>query len=340
MLGQRMRFLLAMAILAAAVAPATAQARSPVEAEMQTLYNADGSGKLFANGDNTTWERCSPDLSACESAGTTREIATGTAPAGTVFRLQGRPTGPVWHGNLAILTPPAVQSILSANELVVPVLATWQGGWEGSFDQTQLSVCDSPTGEGCISITDHKYVGGCEGGGGVLDPSFVGDYLRVADQRRGPGTVETLEAYASPYGHPILPAEGDTAVAMVGQIGPATNSGPTPCGPKPLVEAWISSSGVAKVSCAFGCPAVLIAGHAGHIVRARLQVPATGLPPIPAAASDPQPSGSTLALSRKVLERLGGGRTSFEVEVGGKVFAHKKIKLPSPKQHKKRHDNR
>jgi hypothetical protein len=335
-----MRFFSVVAIMAVAVAPATAQAVSPVEAEMQTLYNADGSGMLFANGSNTTWERCNSDLSACESAGTTREIVTGSAPVGTIFRLQGHPTGPVWHGNLAITAPPSVQGTLSANEFVVPVLASWQGGWEGSSDQTQLSVCETPTGEGCTSITSNKYLGSCERGGAILDPSFVGRYLQVADARRGPGSAETAEAYLSPYGHPILPAQGNIAVAMIGQIGPATHAGPTPCGPKPLVEAWISSSGVAKVSCAFGCPAVLIAGHAGRTVRATLQVPATGLPSIPGTSSEQEPSGSTLAISPGVLKRLGGGRTSFAVEVGGEVFAHKTIKLASPKHGKKHHKRR
>ncbi|HKZ12230.1 MAG TPA: hypothetical protein VJL81_00150 [Solirubrobacterales bacterium] len=335
-----MRFLLGAAIAIVALATASAQAARPFELGAQTLYNADGSGKLFANGSNTTWERCNPDLSVCEAAGTTREISTQGAPDGTVFKLQGNATGAVWHGNLSIVAPPSVQGVLSANELVTPVPTGWQGGWDGSFDQTQLAVCETPAGEDCTSISDRKYVGGCEGGGAVLDLSLVGRYLRIADRRMGPGTIETLDAYTSPFGHPIMPAEGDTAVAIVGQIGPATHERTATCGPKPLVEAWISSSGVAKVLCAFGCQATLAAGHAGRTVRATLQVPATGLPPLPGTSSAPEPSGSTLALSPAALKRLGGGRTRFAVEVGGQVFAGTSVKLPSPKHAKKHHKHK
>jgi hypothetical protein len=325
-----MRFFLAAATTIVALTPATAQARQPYEAEMQTLYNADGSGMLFANGANTTWERCNPDLSICESAGTARAISTGDAAPGTVFRLGGTPTGPVWHGNLSALSPPGVQGVLSANELVTPVPSTWQGGWEGSFDQTQLAACKTPTGEGCISISANKYVDGCPGGGAILDPSFVGDYLRIADGRFGPGAVETADAYTSPYDHEIWEPNGRTAVAMLGQIAAATHERTATCGPKPLVEAWISSSGVAKVSCVYGCEATLVAGHGGRTVRTTRPVPATG----PTPSKELEPSGYTLAASSGALKRLGGGRTNFAVEVGGQIFARKSVKLPSPDHHK------
>ena len=126
MFGLRMRFLLGAAIAIVALATASAQAARPFELGAQTLYNADGSGKLFAVGSSTTWERCNPDLSVCEAASTTREISTQGAPDGTVFKLQGNATGAIWHGNLSIVAPPSVQGVLSANELVTPVPAGWQ----------------------------------------------------------------------------------------------------------------------------------------------------------------------------------------------------------------------
>lgn len=343
MFGARMRFLLATAIAVVALVPATAQAVSPLDVGMQTLYNADGSGRLFATGGSQTWERCNADLSVCEAAGSGIEIGTGTAPDGSVFRLAGNGPGPVWHGNLRIGAPPTVQGTLSANELVTPVRAAWLGGWEGSGDQTQLAVCQTPTGEGCTSISDPKYLEGCPSGGAVLDPSFAGEYLRIADLRFGPGAVDTLEAYTSPFGRPILPAQGNIAVAIVGQIAPATHERTATCGPKPQVEAWISSRGVAKVSCAFGCAATLIAGHAGRAIRTTLQVPGTGKPLGIGAPQEPQSSGSTLAIASAVLKGLGGGRTNFAVEVGGQIFARESIVLPAakkPAKHRKHKKHR
>lgn len=334
-----MAILLAAATTIVALAAATAQAREPYEAEMQTLYNADGSGRLFANGSNTSWEMCNPSLSECQSAGSTREIGTGAAPVGSIFRLQGTITGPTWHGNITLVTPPSVQGTLAAGELVTPVLAGWQGGWEGSFDQTQLAACATPTGEGCTSISAHKYVDGCPSGGAVLDPSFVGDYLRIADIRLGPGSLETAEGWLSPYGHPILPAQGNTAAVIVGQIGPATHESTPACGPKPLPEAWISSLGVAKVSCAFGCEATLVAGHAGRTARTTLKVPATGLPSTVTPTTEPQPNATTLAIAASTLTTLGGGKTNFAVEVGGEIFARQSLTLPS-KKHRKHHHKR
>lgn len=344
MAGRRLKLLIAaVALMIGALLPAAATAFTP---GMQELLNADGTGRLFATSGGTgsfTWEGCTADQSVCSVAGTGRDFSFGNAPDGTVFRPAGgspAEVSPIWHGNLNLAAPPSIAGRLRANELVIPVPAGWQGGWEGDFDQTQLAACATPTGEGCTSISDHKYPAGCEHGGAVLDPSFAGKYLRVADRQLGPGTVETLEADGSPYGHPIWPAEGDTAVAVVGRIGRAVDGRKQTCGPKPLVEAWISSRGVAKVSCAFGCQATLFAGHAGNNALATLRVPATGLPPLLGPPTEPEPSGSTLAVSPGELRRLGGGQTRFAVEVGGQIFARKRIDLPSPKPSGKHHNQR
>jgi hypothetical protein len=343
--GRRFGFLMAVAVTVIAAMPGMAAAfGNPLEEGMQTLYNPDGSGRLFAGGGytakgalSTTWERCKEDLSACEVVGT-QDISTGSAPAGTVFRLQGAASGPTWHGNLSVLAPPSVQGVLSADELVTPVPARWQGGWEGSSDATQLAACRTATGEDCVSISDPAYVDGCGSSHQevLLDPSFVGDYLRVADTRDGPGSVSSLIAYTSPYGHPIWPAAGDTAVAMVGQIGPATHPRAATCGPSPLVEAWISSRGVAKVSCPLGCAAVLVGRHGRRTSRSVLQIPSSGAVS-PPRTSGTEPSGSTLKLSRGALKWLGRGPADFTVEVGGQAFAEKTV-TPAPRpKHRHRH---
>jgi hypothetical protein len=330
-------------VLALTIGALPASAAAAFTPGMQPLLNSDGTGRLFATAGGTgpfTWDQCAVDQSTCSVAGTGQDFSFADAPDGTVFRPAGgspAEVSPVWHGNLTISAPPSIAGRLRANQLVIPVLAGWQGGWEGDIDQTQLAVCATPAGEGCTSISDHKYPAGCDHGGAVLDPSFVGRYLRVADRKLGPGTVETLEADGSPYGHPIWPAEGDTAVAVVGRIGRAVGGRTQTCGPKPLVEAWISSRGVAKVSCAFGCLATLYAGHAGNNAWASLRVPATGLPPLLGQPAQPEPSGSTLAVSPGELRRLDGGQTRFAVEVGGQIFARKRIELPSPKHNRQHH---
>jgi hypothetical protein len=117
------------------------------------------------------------------------------------------------------------------------VPATWSGGWEGDFDQTQLAVCETSGGKRCISITEPKYVDGCRHHAAVLDSAFAGKYLRIADRRYGPGTVFTLEAATSPFGHPIWKANRSTSVAILGRIKQATRPRSAECGPPPLSEA-------------------------------------------------------------------------------------------------------
>jgi hypothetical protein len=339
MTGRRVGVLLTAVTLAiGALLPAAAAALTP---GMQPLLNADGTGRLFATAGGTesfTWEQCAVDQSGCSVVGTGRDFSFGNAPASTVFRLAGGTPGevsPIWHGNLTIAAPPSIAGKLRANELVTPVPATWLGGWEGDLDQTQLAACATPAGEGCVSLTDPKYVGGCERGGAVLDPSFAGNYLRVADRRLGPGTVETLEAAISPYGHPIWPAAGNTAVAMVGQIGPATHRRSSSCGAPRQVEAWISSTGIAKVSCALGCEATLVGSHGKRRVHGALTVPSSGAPKVAQPGTDPPPS-ATLRLPPGKLKRLGAGKARFVVEVGGATLASRKLTLPDPKKSGKR----
>jgi hypothetical protein len=338
MAGRRIGLLItAVTLTIGALLPGAAAAYTP---GMQPLVNSDGTGRLIVTGGapSFTWEQCTADLSVCTVAGTALDFSFGNAPDGTVFRRPGASpaeVSPVWHGNVTLAAPPSISGALRVDELVTPIPATWLGGWEGDIDQTQLAACATPNGERCTSLTDPKYVGGCERGGTVLDPAFVSDYLRVADLTTGPGAASTLEAAISPYGHPIWPAAGNTAVAMVGRIGPATHRGHPACGPPRQVEAWISSRGIAKVSCVLGCEATLVGRHGRRTVRSTLKVPSSGAPKIAQPGIELAP-GVTLRLPAGKLRRLGAGKARFVVEVGGVTLATQKLTLPEPKKSDRR----
>lgn len=306
--------------------PGTASAAESVD--MQPLLNNDGSGRLFVNSPpgpfspDWSWEACTPDLSSCQSFATGGEIGTGNAPANTVFRVSiGSASGlsPLWHGNLNVTAPPSVKGEIRANELVTPLLATWTGGWDGDFDQTQLAACATRSGRRCMSITEPKYIDGCRNEATVIDPVFTGKYLRVADTRYGPGTAFTLEAAVSPYGHAIWQADGQTAVAVVGRIRRADGPKNDRCGPPPLVQASISAQGVASIRCGFDCRAVLVAKRGAKTARSGRKVGGTlrgG-------------NATELELSAKARERLGPGQAHLIVKVNGRRAAQRTVDLPA-----------
>jgi hypothetical protein len=325
---RRARRIVGAVVATLAVATVLVPQASAAEAQMQALYNSDGSGKLFANGalEPFAWEQCDLALSTCAAVGGTgRELSVGGAPDSTIFRLSsGAQTSlsPTWHGTLSVAAPPSVEGTLRAGEIVTPVLATWQGGWDGSVDQTQLAACQTPTGENCTSLTDPKYVMGLPHGAVLLDQSFAGDYLRVADRGLGPDPVETADAYSSPYGHPVWPADGTTAVAVVGQIA-ASQTGPPspePSSPEPArrIKGSISARGVATAHCNVSCRTLLLVRRGRHTARVISVVKPTG------AAM----GVAKLRLARADLERLGTGRAHFVLEVDGKPVADKTILLP------------
>lgn len=293
---------------------------------MQPLLSDDGSGRLFVNtspgplSPDWSWETCAPDLSSCQPFATGGDISTGSAPANSVFRVSmGSTSGlsPIWHGNLAVTAPPSIDGRIRANELVTPRLASWTGGWDGDFDQTQLAACATPSGKQCVSITEPKYVRGCRDEAVVLDPAFIGKYLRLADMRFGPGTIFTLEAAVSPYGHPVWKANGRTSVAVLGRIRQAKGPRKIRCGPPPLIQASISVQGVASIRCGFDCHAVLIAKRGPHRVQSGRKVGGTlkgG-------------EATELSLSAKALKHLGPGRAHLIVKVNGIRAAQRPLVL-------------
>ncbi|HEX8690082.1 MAG TPA: hypothetical protein VF729_07550 [Solirubrobacterales bacterium] len=280
---------------------------------------------LFVNNirERWSWEVCAPNLSACSPFGAGREITTAGASAETVFRVSGGgETGlsPIWHGNLSLAAPPSVRGPLRANELVVPVPAIWTGGWDGDFDQAQLSVCETPAGGRCMSITDPKNPEGCRREAAVLDPTFVGGYLRIADMRYGPGTIFTLEG-RFPFGQEIWEASGNTAVAIVGRVEPADGPRTAKCGPPPIVPAIITKQGIASVRCPLSCRAVLTARRRGRVASVGRRF--SGHPPTPF----PVRPSLRLRIPQDELARFGTGRVRMSVEIDGRRVARRTVFL-------------
>jgi hypothetical protein len=87
-----------------------------------------------------------------------------------------------------------------------------------------------------MTLTDLHYTQRCEDGAAVLDPVFVGRYLRVADVRLGPEPGFRDYGVGSPYGQPVLRRTRQVSTAIVGQIAPASGARTEMCGAPPLTE--------------------------------------------------------------------------------------------------------
>jgi hypothetical protein len=316
---------LAVILASAALSMSTDSAVAMEALKMQALLNKDGSGFLGVNNprEPMTWEACSPALSDCTPFGSGRRLSTVGANPETIFRITSGDgsTGlsPVWHGNVASLTPPSVSGIVRANELVTPVPGQWDGGWEGEGDLLQLAACRTRRGTNCTTLTDEHYPG-CRGSSAVLDPAFIGDYLRVADQRRGTGPHFMLRYRSrSPYGARggVWEASPTTSAAVVGRIAAPSGSRRIWCGFPPLDHAWIFKSGIAKVECGLGCRAVLIAKRGWR--RARV----VRKPSRWQTFRDPM----TLRLSRRSLAHLRLGRVQMIVKIDGRRVARRTVLL-------------
>lgn len=265
--------------------------------------NSDGTGELSASsqtnpaGESWSWQVCSAGSEECMPFATGRTASTSGAHSNVVFRASSSEgvvaVSPLWMGTVTAASLPSVKGSVRANALVTPVDGTWNGGWAGDFDQTQLSACAQSNGQECTTLTDPNY-GGCPGGGAVIDPVFTGWYLRVADKTLGPNTATPAIAYSSPYGHEVWSAGATVAVAVVGQIAAATGGRESNCGPPPLPKgsdphhpgslmppgelptkahptramyrAKIASDGVATVSCSKACH-VTFSARSGSLRR-------------------------------------------------------------------------
>lgn len=243
-LGKYVRTATALVVIAA-VAAASADA-SAGNGSIQALINEKGGGVMIANGlsnpegQTWSWDACKPGLKECTAFAHGQIVSTGGAPPRTIFRATSSggasALSPLWRGRVSEKGPPTVLGPVRANELVTPVPGTWQGGWARGVDWMQLSACVTPKGSECTTLTNLQYLKGCEDSAAVLDPVFVGRYLRVADSHLGPDPGFRDYGVSTPYGWPVWRRTQQLSVATVGKIAPASGDRTEMCGAPPLTE--------------------------------------------------------------------------------------------------------
>jgi hypothetical protein len=313
------------------VAAASAQAGGRFDG--QTFVNPDGSGKIFY-GRGTgpwVWEACARGPKDCEPFARGRELQTGKAAAGTVFRVtEGAGeswVSPEWRGRVESLAPPRVAGVIAANEFVSPVPGLWSGGWQGEDAELQLAACATEAGSECISLTSPRLIRhGCTSNSSFpLDPRFAGMYLRVADKQSGGPHAEAAGAVYSPSGatwgfESVWGRSRTTSVAIVGQIAAAVNPSPGECGPPRAPVATISSKGVARVECVGGCSVVLAGARKGlrQLVTRRIGEGSL-LRPWPALELGLPPSAAAL---------FGAGKVRLTVTIDGSLAASRIVSTP------------
>jgi hypothetical protein len=187
--------------------------------------------------------------------------------------------------------------------------------------ETQLSACPTSSASGCITLTRRGYGGGCPNGGAILDPDFVGWYLRLASTVHGPQVAFASPAFSAPYGDVSSSAGPATAVAVLKRIAPAAGRRTMNCGPPPLVpglpprealgvsSAEIATDGLAIVHCG-ECTVAIRAGLRRRQVSART----TGAGEI------------ELRIPHRRLTRLGHGPVRYTLLVDGHLVAHATIR--------------
>lgn len=318
---------LAVAMLGVAVlCPTAGSSVWDSELHMQARLDQDGSGRLYLNNARgpVSWEACAPDLTDCIPFRGGRQLETGNARPGTVFRAESNGAvgvSPEWLGRLKRLTPPMVSGIIRANEFVVPVPGKWRGGWKDGDSEMQLAACPTPTAVACTTLTDFHYLRPCPMSASVaLDPRFAGSYLRVADWQIGPGPhLRPAYAVSSPYGGKVWRRNRITSVAIVGQIAAPVRASQGECGPPPRSRASISRLGVVTVECRAGCGFTLLAGRQGRRVRVERNLRAQHilevLPP------------TELRLTRQQRALLGEGRVRMLVKIDGRRSAARTVPL-------------
>jgi hypothetical protein len=315
---------------AASCSPATA-----VEgASIQAVLDPGGGGRMIVNSqtnppDETwSWEACTTDLATCTPFAQGRIVETAGAPVPSVFRAVSSrgatALSPRWDGQVESVSSPSAMGTPQANELVVPIPGRWRGGWEGDVDWTQLAACEGPRDEGCTTLTDRHYVGGCPNGAAVIDPMFTGMYLRVADRRIPAHTLELAYGVSSPYGPDIWAAGPTVSVSVLGRIRAATGPPASGCGPSPLVRASISKKGVATVRCGLACLATLVARQGRRMAKMSRRL--AGQPGNRRNVPAPR-----LRLPKRKLARFHPGRIHMALMVNGKRFAARTLLLRSPK---------
>jgi hypothetical protein len=216
--------------------------------------NQDGTGGLDANVSGSpvgqvpsvSWEACPPGggcTPITPRTGFSPTVLTGTATHGTVYTATVsdgsqtvKATSLPWLGLVQSVRAPTIQGNLRAGGLITPVAGTWKGGWGNERSLLQIQVCRTSTALACVVVADGFYWDKCPGAGAVLTYNFVGQYVRVIDERIGAHAVFPPFGVGSPSAlHPMEP--GSTAAAtVVGPIAAAAGPPDSGCGlPPPRV---------------------------------------------------------------------------------------------------------
>jgi hypothetical protein len=304
----------------------TGSAGAAERAVVEAFLAPDGSGELlaaenFREGKGWSWETCTVSLANCAKYATGEATTTARATPETVFRVTSRAgasaLSPVWHGDVKSLGPPSVQGQILANELITPIAGQWSGGWDGDYDWTQLAACATPAGTDCMTLTDQHFNGSCPKGAAVLDPAFVGQYLRVADQRVDAEAGIELYAISSPYHHGEIWQAGPlTSTAIVGRIGRARGPRKAKCGPPLIVaEASIAKRGIVKFQCSLGCRITVIGRRGARTIRIH---------------SNDRAFADELQFSRDKRTYIGEGPVRISVLIDGKQVARRVVRHMAP----------
>jgi hypothetical protein len=163
-------------------------------------------------------------------------------------------------------------------------------------------------------MTDPEYVDGCNGGAAVLDPAFVGRYLRVAERRHGPDPISLLLT-AWPLVEKPWESSPVVNVGFAGRIKPGVHPRRTDCGIPPLVEASLSRAGIGSVICLLGCRATLVARVDKTLLRIFRRLPKV----LYAPSRDLKPT--RLRFEKSEIADLGGGVVRLSLKINGRRVA-------------------
>jgi hypothetical protein len=186
--------------------------------EIQAVYTAGGDPLLVANfspdGSLATarWSICSrPPGSVCVPAGSHHGVLNpGPRPPGTMFRATARFPGRTyaaqvtWQGRVTALSRPRIRGYARAGARVVPIPATWRGGWGTEFDQLGVEACKTRSAHRCLMVSGGQL--GCrDHSSGVVSRSIEGRYLFALDARSPADEACAGVGYGSQSEIPVWP---------------------------------------------------------------------------------------------------------------------------------------
>lgn len=186
--------------------------------EIQAVFTSAGNALLVANfspdGSLATprWSICSPRPGRSCVAAHTRQAALnpGPRPRGTVFRATARYLGRTytaqvtWHGRVTAISRPSLSGDPRVGARVIPVAATWRGGWGTEFDQLGVEACRTSSAHQCVMVSGGQL--GCPDHSRAVMPSSVKlRYLFALDARSPADEACAGVGYGSESALPVWP---------------------------------------------------------------------------------------------------------------------------------------